>query len=138
MASLNFVALIGRLTRDPELRYTPSGVPVAHFAIAVDRTRGKEKETDFFDIVAWQKLAEICQKYLAKGRLVAVTGRIQIRNYETQDGQKRRAVEVIANEMQILDKPGAKPDEVEVEVAVGATTAGTAVREPALMDDVPF
>lgn len=145
MASFNKVILIGRLTRDPELRYTPSGVPVAHFTLAVNRNRssakGKQEEVDFIDIVAWQKLAEICQQYLTKGRLVAIDGRLQIRNYEAQDGQKRKAIEVVANDMQILDKPassmtGAKPEEVAVKAAVSVGEGMPA--EAGLEDDVPF
>lgn len=149
MTSLNVVILAGRLTRDPELRYTPNGVPVAHFTLAVNRTRGSQKdETDFIDIVAWNKLAEICQQYLSKGRLVSVVGRLQIRNYETQDGQKRKAVEVIANDMQILDRPANKPEEVGAKVAVQPAENGDSVKveepvqvkveEPPLTDDVPF
>ena len=79
---LNRVILIGRLTKDPELRYTPSGTAVAKFTLAVDRRqfRDREKETDFIDIVVWQKLAETCTNYLGKGRLVAVDGRLQVRS----------------------------------------------------------
>lgn len=141
MSSFNKVILIGRLTRDPELRYTPSGIPVAHFTLAVDRNRGSkegERETDFIDIVAWQKLAEICQQYLGKGRLVAVDGRLQIRNYETQDGQKRKAVEVVASDMRILDKP-VKPEEAVMKSAAApAASSGPALEEAGLTDDVPF
>src|SRR5438477_11010183 len=88
MASFNKVVLIGRLTRDPEMRYTHSGVSVCHFTLAVNRTRGagKQEETDFIDIVAWQKLAEICQQYLTKGKLVAIDCRLQISRYEHKDG----------------------------------------------------
>lgn len=104
---MNHIVLIGRLTRDPELRYTPNGVAVANFDLAVDRpTTNKqgERETDFIRIVVWQKQAEHCANYLKKGRLVGVEGRLQIRSYETQDGQKRRVAEVIANYVQFLDR----------------------------------
>jgi len=103
---MNHIVLIGRLTRDPELRYTPSGVAVANFDLAVDRpvAANKEKETDFIRIVVWQKQAELCANYLKKGRLVGVEGRLQIRGYETQDGQKRKVAEVIANFVQFLDR----------------------------------
>ncbi len=97
---LNKVILIGRLTRDPELRYTASGIPVGRFTLAVDRSftnQQGERETDFIDIVVWRKLAEVCANNLGKGRLVAVEGRLQIRSYETQDGQKRRVAEVVAD-----------------------------------------
>lgn len=104
---LNRVVLIGRLTRDPELRYVPSGQPVATFTVAVDRpfaNQQGERGTDFIPIVAWRKLAEQASQYLSKGRLVAVEGRLQIRDYETQDGQKRRAAEIVADAIRFLDK----------------------------------
>jgi single-strand DNA-binding protein len=104
---MNHVILIGRLTRDPELRYTPNGVAVANFTLAVDRTftnQAGEREADFIPIVVWQKLAETCANHLHKGRLVAVDGRLQIRSYETQDGQKRRVAEVVAANVQFLDR----------------------------------
>ncbi len=104
---MNHIVLIGRLTRDPELRYTPNGVAVANFDLAVDRpttNQQGERETDFIRIVVWQKQAELCANYLKKGRLVGVEGRLQIRSYETQDGQKRRVAEVIANFVQFLDR----------------------------------
>lgn len=105
---LNRIVLIGRLTRDPELRYTPSGVAVASFSLAVDRpfsNQQGERETDFIDIVAWRKLAETVSGHLQKGRLVAVQGRLQIRSYETQDGQRRKAAEVVADDVRFLDRP---------------------------------
>lgn len=105
---LNRIVLIGRLTRDPELRYTSSGVAVASFSLAVDRAFSNqqgERETDFIDIVAWRKLAETVSGHLQKGRLVAVQGRLQIRSYETQDGQKRKAAEVVADDVRFLDRP---------------------------------
>lgn len=104
---LNRIILIGRLTRDPELRYVPSGHPVASFTLAVDRpfaNQQGERDTDFIDIVAWRKLAEQASQHLSKGRLVAVEGRLQIRSYETQDGQKRRAAEVVADGIRFLDR----------------------------------
>jgi single-strand DNA-binding protein len=103
---INHIILIGRLTRDPELRYTPNGVAVANFDLAVDRDflQNGQKEVDFIRIVAWQKLAETCANYLKKGRLVAVEGRLQIRSYETQDGQKRKVVEVIVSRVQFLER----------------------------------
>src|SRR5229473_6450632 len=97
---LNKVILIGRLATDPELKYTPSGVAVTSFRIAVDRAFGArnaegEKETDFIDIVAWKQSAEFAANYLNKGRLIAVDGRLQIRNWVAQDGTKRRSAEVV-------------------------------------------
>lgn len=103
---MNHIILIGRLTRDPEIRYTLNGVAVANFDLAVDRPlqKDKEKETDFIRIVVWNKLAESCANFLSKGRLIAVEGRLQIRSYEGQDGQKRYVAEVVASEVQFLDK----------------------------------
>lgn len=104
---LNRIVLIGRLTADPQLRYTQSGTPVATFRLAVDRARANqqgERETDFIDIVTWQKLAETCANNLNKGRLVAVDGRLQIREYE-YEGQRRRAAEVVAESVRFLDWP---------------------------------
>lgn len=103
----NKIILIGRLTADPELRYTPSGAAVAKFTLAVDRGRKNqqgEKETDFIDIVTWQKLAETCANYLKKGRLVVAEGRLQIRSYEDNQGVRRKAAEVIAENVRFLDK----------------------------------
>lgn len=105
---LNRVILIGRLTRDPELRYTGSGIPVASFSLAVDRpytNQQGERETDFIRVVVWRKLAEVCAKNLGKGRLVAVEGRLQVNSYEAQDGSKRQATDVIADNVRFLDWP---------------------------------
>ncbi|MGB9803205.1 MAG: single-stranded DNA-binding protein [Desulfofundulus sp.] len=105
---LNKVILIGRLVREPELRYTPNGVAVARFTIAVDRpfaSRQGERETDFIDIVVWQKQAEVCTQYLGKGRLVAVEGRLQIRSYDDSQGVRRKAAEVVAEQVRFLDRP---------------------------------
>jgi single-strand DNA-binding protein len=104
---LNRVILIGRLTQDPELRYTPSGVAVATFSLAVDRPRPNqngERETDFINIVVWQKLGELCAQYLRKGRMAAVDGRLQIRSYENNQGQKVRVAEVVAENVRFLDR----------------------------------
>jgi single-strand DNA-binding protein len=110
---VNKIFLIGRLTRDPELRYVPSGQPVANFTLAVDRSfkNGQgERETDFVSIVAWRKSAELVTEHLSKGRLVAVEGRLQIRSYETLDGSRRKVAEVVADRIQFLDrKNGSEP-----------------------------
>ena len=102
---LNRIVVIGRLTRDPELRSTSNGVAVATFTVAVDRNfsnnRG-EKETDFIPVVVWRGLAETCGRYLSKGRLVAVEGRLQIRTYEANDGGKRTVAEIVADNVQFL------------------------------------
>lgn len=100
---MNTVILIGRLTRDPELRYTNSGHAVANFTLAVDRPFSKEKETDFIPIIVWQKQAENCAEYLLKGSQVAVEGRLQVRGYEDKQGNKRSATEVVASSVQFLD-----------------------------------
>ncbi|MCL5781073.1 MAG: single-stranded DNA-binding protein [Firmicutes bacterium] len=105
---LNKVILIGRLTRDPELRYTTNGIAVAKLTLAVDRpqfNRDKEKETDFIDIVVWQKQAESCANNLGKGRLIAVEGRLQIRSYDDSQGIRRKAAEVVAETIKFLDWP---------------------------------
>lgn len=104
---LNVVVLIGRLTKDPELRYTPSGKAVATLRLAVDRGTTNpqgEKETDFIDVVVWERQAETVANYLQKGRLVAVQGRLQIRQYETQEGQRREKAEVVASSVRFLDR----------------------------------
>lgn len=104
----NKAILVGRLCNDPELRYTPSGVAVANFRLAVDRpftNQQGERETDFIDIVAWRQDAEFAANYLGKGRLVLVDGRIQVRNWMTQDNQRRRSVEVVADRVRGLDRP---------------------------------
>lgn len=107
---LNRVILVGRVAIEPELRYTPSGTQVANFVLAVDRNRltaKGEKEADFIKIVTWGKLAEICAQYLSKGKLIAIEGRLQVRSYDTPEGQKRKAYEVVAETMKMLDRKGA-------------------------------
>lgn len=102
----NKVILIGRLTKDPELRYTPNGVAVARFTLAVNRRqiRDRERETDFIDIVVWQKQAETCASYIGKGRMVAIEGRLQIRSYDDSQGIRRKAAEVVAETVRFLDR----------------------------------
>jgi single-strand DNA-binding protein len=103
---LNRVILIGRLTKDPELRYTPSGVATTQFTLAVDRpfTSGNgEREADFIPVVTWRQLAETCANYLRKGRLTAVEGRIQVRNYENSEGKRVYVTEVIADNVRFLE-----------------------------------
>ncbi|GGH46186.1 single-stranded DNA-binding protein [Paenibacillus silvae] len=100
---LNRVILIGRLTRDPELRYTPNGIATASFNLAVDRPFG-DKETDFIPVVTWRQTAEACANYLRKGRLCAVEGRIQVRNYENNEGKRVYVTEVIADNVRFLER----------------------------------
>ena len=110
---MNKCFLIGNLTRDPELRTTGSGISVCSFTIAVTRRytgQSGEREADFIPVVAWRATAENCAKYLRKGSQVAVTGAIQVRNYETQDGQRRTATEVIADEVQFLNRIAGRED----------------------------
>ena len=98
---LNHITIMGRLTRDPELRRTGSGVAVASFTVAVDRDfggrDGGEKETDFIDCVAWRQTGEFVSKYFTKGRMIVVSGRLQIRSWTDKDGNKRRTAEVVAD-----------------------------------------
>lgn len=106
--SLNRVQLIGNLTRDPELRYTPSGTAVCSFGIATNRswntdTGDKKEETEFHRIVAWNKLAELCSQFLVKGRKVYVEGRLANRSWTTPDGQQRSSTEVVIDDMILLD-----------------------------------
>lgn len=99
---LNRIVLIGRLTRDPELRYTPNEKAVCNFTLAVDSGFGDNKRTDFINIVVWGKQGETCSQYLAKGKLAAVDGRLQVRSYDGKDGNKRYAHEVVADGVRFL------------------------------------
>lgn len=115
MANLNKVIMIGNLTRDPELRFTPNGVAVASFGLAVNRRwvnkQGERAEsTDFFTVVVWGKLADICAEHLRKGSPVAIDGRLQSRSWETSEGQKRSTVEIVANDVQFLGRPSGKKE----------------------------
>ncbi|MHB9132051.1 MAG: single-stranded DNA-binding protein [Armatimonadota bacterium] len=105
---VNKVLLVGRLCTDPEMKYTPSGVAVVNFRVAVDRpfsSASGERETDFIDVVAWRQNAEFVNTYLAKGRLVLVEGRLQVRQWQAPDGQRRRNTEVVADNVRALDRP---------------------------------
>lgn len=103
---LNRVVLIGRLTKDPELRYTSNGTAVATFTLAVDRNYSNqqgERQADFLNIVVWRQLAELCANYLKKGRLTAVEGSIQTRNYDNQEGRKVYVTEIVADNVRFLE-----------------------------------
>jgi len=119
--SLNKVQLIGNLTRDPELRYTPNGNAVCSFSIATNRnwttdTGEKREEVDFHRIIAWNKLGELCSQFLLKGRKVYVEGRLSTRSWTGQDGAQKTTTEVIINDMILLDRAGAAaPQATEVE-----------------------
>ena len=106
---LNHIVIMGRLTRDPELRQTGSGVSVANFSVAVDRdfSKGEEKETDFIDCVAWRHTGEFVSKYFTKGRMIVVSGRLQIRSWTDKDGNKRRTAEVVADNCYFGDSKNA-------------------------------
>jgi single-strand DNA-binding protein len=95
---------VGNLVRDPEIRYINSGAAVTKFTLAVNRRSKQQEETDFIDCVAWDKLAETCNTYLKKGMSVLCDGRLSIRSYETKEGEKRKAAEVVVNVMQMLDR----------------------------------
>jgi single-strand DNA-binding protein len=148
MANINRVVLVGNLTRDPELRQTPSGMAVCSLRIAVN-TRRKDNSTgewgekpNYFDITVWGTQGENCAQYLAKGRPVAIDGRLEWREWDAQDGTKRQAVEVIADTVQFLggrtdagggDGGGSEPVFVPANAAAGADDALTATD-----DDIPF
>jgi single-strand DNA-binding protein len=124
MAGLNNVVLIGNLTRDPELRYTPSGIPVCTLRLAVNRNftnQQGEIETDFFNVVVWRNQAEKCAEYLSKGRQVAITGRLQSRSWEGNDGQRRFATEVVADRVVFLGRRSQRQEEVDDLVEVDLT-----------------
>lgn len=137
----NRVILIGRLTRDPELRYTANGSAVASFALAVDRnfrSANGERETDFINIVAWRNLGERCSEYLSKGKLAAVEGRLQIRSYEGQDGIKRTVAEVVADDVRFLSpKDSAGNGGNTGNAGFGMDDFGVGSM-PSTDDDVPF
>lgn len=106
---MNKIIIIGNLTRDPELRTTQSGIQVCSFAVAVQRRfadQSGQKVADFIPVVAWRQLGELCSKYLAKGRKVAVEGSLQVRSYDDKDGNKRTAFEIVADDVQFLTPKG--------------------------------
>ncbi len=136
---LNRVVLIGRLTKDSELSYTPNGIAVCKFTLAVERnfkSASGERETDFIPVVVYRQLAELCANYLAKGKLAAVDGRLQVRTYDGQDGQRRWVYEVVAENVRFLSpKDGGNSGHG---VSSGASDAGTYGHEVSLDDDIPF
>lgn len=122
---LNKVLIIGNLGRDPEMRYTPNGKPVTSFSVAVSRgwttSNGERREaTEWFNVVAWASLAEVCNQYLRKGSRVYVEGRLQTRSWDDPDGQRHSRTEVVANEMVILDsRAGAEPENLDYDEELG-------------------
>src|SRR5438034_2781734 len=146
--SVNKVILVGRLGRDPELKYTASGTPFCRFSMAtddgwVDKNSGERQErTEWHNIVVWDRLAEICNQYLTKGRLVYIEGSLQTREWDDQEGNKRKTTEIRAREMVMLggsgENAGSGPRRPAADVAAGAgASAGTAPASPVTDDDMP-
>lgn len=135
---MNRCIFIGRLTRDPELRTTGSGTNVATFTIAVDRqfkNANGERETDFINIVVWRGLADTCSRYLHKGDMASVDGRLQIRTYEAQDGSKRTAAEIVAEYVQFLTPKGnTKASGSSADLSNNSAE----IQEAVPLDDIPF
>ena len=137
---MNKVILVGRLARDPEIRYTQSGKAWARMTIAVDRRLGRnaqdqQQTADFIPLIAWDKLAEVCGNNLHKGSKILVEGRIQVRSYDAQDGAKRYATEVVMNEMEFMDKKSAGQSAA---TASAPADQQTQLGQPISDDDVPF
>lgn len=128
---LNHIVIMGRMTRDPELRRTGSGVAVASFTLAVDRDfsgkDGKEKETDFIDCVAWRQTGEFVSKHFTKGRMACVSGRLQLRDWTDKDGNKRRSAEVIADNVYFADSKTAAENGGNSQTAAATAYAMPAV-----------
>lgn len=117
---LNHISLMGRMVKNPELRYTPQNTPVASFTLAVERDYqpgGTERQTDFIDCVAWRKTAEFVSKHFQKGSLVAVSGRLQIRDWTDRDGGKRRSAEVAVDNIYFAERKQTQPAESPVDVS---------------------
>ncbi len=142
--SVNRAILVGRLGRDPETRYTSGGQAVCNFTMATDETYRdrageRQKRTEWHRIVAWGKLAEICQQYLKKGSLIFVEGRIQSRQWDDRDGNKRTTVEIVASAMRMLGPKGeVAPAEAEAPAAPAAEEAGAAAAPEISDEDIPF
>jgi len=139
-ASINRVVLVGNLTRDPELRHTPSGTAVCSLRLAVNTRRKDESgewtdKPNYFDITVWGQQGENCAQYLAKGRPVAVDGRLEWREWEAQDGAKRQAVEVVAESVQFL---GGRQESEGAYVPAGAAASGADFPSSPADDDIPF
>ena len=132
---LNHITIMGRMTRDPELRRTGSGVAVASFTVAVDRDFGNngEKETDFIDCVAWRQTGEFVNKHFAKGSMIVVSGRLQIRSWTDKDGNKRRTAEVVADNVYFGDSN--KKDSQNGQAPAEYTPTLAPAQQFALLDD---
>jgi single-strand DNA-binding protein len=126
MVSFNRVVLAGNLTRDPELRFTQEGVPVAGFGIAVNRVRSKSEAVDFFNVSAWRELGERVANYKKKGDPVLVEGRLQYRTWQTPDGTKRSAVDVVADNVQFLSRNGEPQEQAQAPASANKAPAENA------------
>jgi single-strand DNA-binding protein len=126
MVSFNRVVLAGNLTRDPELRFTQEGVPVANFSIAVNRVRSKREAVDFFNVSCWRELGERVANYKKKGDPIVVEGRLQYRTWQTPDGTKRSVVDVVADNVQFLSRSGDPKQQAEYPASVNKAPARTA------------
>ena len=143
---LNHITLMGRLTRDPELRYTSSGTPVASFSLAVDRDfapkDGGEKQTDFIDCVAWRQTGEFVSKYFQKGSMAAVKGRLQIRDWQDKEGNKRRSAEVVVDNIYFCGKKensgGGEQVRSESDIRSALSVGGFTENPEAGDGDLPF
>lgn len=131
---MNKVIIVGRLTRDPELRYTPAGKAVATFSVAVDTGFGENKRTDFVPVISWEKLAELCSNNLTRGRRILVEGRLQIRDYE-KDGQRRRSADVVAQNIEFLDN---KPSSSATAPNAGGYDVSSFGTEVFPEEEIPF
>src|SRR6476659_359240 len=145
--SVNKVILVGRLGRDPELKYTASGVPFCRFSLATDDswndkgTGERQERTEWHSIVAWDRLAEICNQYLTKGKLVYIEGKLQTREWDDQEGNKRRTTEVVARDMVMLGGntgEGAGGGQRRAESAEGGSGSVSSSTSTITDDDIPF
>ena len=138
---MNLCVLKGRLTQDVNLKYTPNGVPVFNNGIAVDDGYGEKKRTNFFNLVAYKKTAELAGQYLSKGSLVLISGRLQSRNWEAKDGTKRTTIEVVVNNLEFLDKKSDKSETSSVPRTASGTPTASVNYTPldeVTDEDVPF
>lgn len=144
--NFNRVILVGRMTRDPEIRTTPDGVTVAKFGVAVNRySKSGEDQADFFDVVAWRQQADFVANYVGKGRLVLIEGKLQTRSWTAQDGTKRRAVEIVAGRVQPLERARdiagegeSEPESPAAQTAAPAKSAAASAAPAAdEFDDIP-
>ena len=126
MVNFNRVVLAGNLTRDPELRFTQQGVPVASLSIAVNRVRSKSEAVDFFNVSAWRELGERVANYKKKGDPILIEGRLQYRTWQTSDGTKRSAVDVVADNVQFLNRSGDPQQQTEVFASANKAPVETA------------